>query len=321
MRIIDVDALKASLSPGEVISAVREAFIRHAAGDAVSPPPGQLTFDIPPGDCHIKFGYFRGAEAFVIKVATGFYDNPRLGLPVNDGLVLVHSARTGRLEALLQDNGLLTSWRTAAAGALAAKAGAADDVRTLGIVGTGHQAMLQAEWTARHLGIKNIRVYGRSLQKANGLARHLSNIGFETRSAPTVEALLDECRLVVACTPATAFVVPEKAVQPGTHIVGLGADMPRKQELDPKLFGRAAVVMCDDIEQCIDHGDLSYAVRSGVTTPKRAVLLGDVLAGRRLGRTAHDDVTITDLTGIPAQDVAIAVLALATLGDKGVVDM
>ena len=45
------------------------------------PPPGELIFQDPPGDVHIKYGYIAGGDYYVVKIASGFYDNPRHGLP------------------------------------------------------------------------------------------------------------------------------------------------------------------------------------------------------------------------------------------------
>jgi len=306
-------ALKAALERKDILAAVGRAFILHAEGKVVSPAPGQLLFDRPPGDCHIKYGYMKGGRSFVIKIATGFYENPKKGLPVNNGLVLVFDAETGKTTALLQDEGWLTSWRTAAAGALAAKAGAPATVKRIGIVGAGHQAALQARWVSAELGCDGITIWGRSRSAAERLAAGLRAEGLDASTAETVEALLDACNVVITCTPSNAPLFPAAAVQPGTHIVALGADSPGKQELDPALFARAAVIVTDDRHQCRDHGDFGHATRAGIVDACSDVSLGKVLAGEAPGRFSDDDITIVDLTGLPALDVAIATLAVEKL--------
>lgn len=314
LRVIELDELRAAITPAAVIVAVRDALIRLAKGDVVMPAPLQLLFDDPIGDCHVKAGRFRDGELFVVKVATGFYDNPKLGLPVNNGLVLVLDARTGSPKAMIRDQGWLTSWRTAAAGALAAEAALPAHVSTLGIVGTGHQARLQAEWATRHLGIGRVAIYGRSIEHAEKLAQELREFGLEADVASSIEALCERCRLIITCTPSTHFVLPAGAVRAGTHVVALGADSYGKQELDPMLFARAARFIVDDREQCADHGDLSYAVRQGLVAADTAVVLGDMFAWPHAERRAPNDITIADLTGTAAQDVAMASLALSAVG-------
>jgi ornithine cyclodeaminase len=313
LRIIELEELFAALTPAAVIAAVRNGLIRHARGEVSMPSPMQMLFDEPAGDCHIKAGRFRDGECFVVKIATGFYGNPERGLPVNDGLVLVFDAKTGSPQAMIRDRGWLTSWRTAAAGALAAEAGMPAGTRILGIIGTGHQARLQAEWVTRHLGIGSVVVFGRSVERADVLAEDLRRIGLTANVAPSIDALCESSRLVVTCTPSNDILLPAGAVRAGTHIVALGADSPGKQELDPVLFARAAAVMVDDRDQCADHGDLSHAVRRNLLTPDAAIVLGSVLAGNRPYPRSSADITIADLTGTAAQDVAIASLALSVI--------
>ena len=316
LPVFDLDQIRASLAREDVLVAVREAFVRHARGEVVSPVPGQLLFNDPPGDCHIKYGRFCDGLTFVVKIAMGFYENAALGLPVNNGLVAVFDARTGATLAILQDAGWLTSWRTAAAGALAATAGAPSVVTSLGIVGAGHQAENQARWVAPALGTRRVAILGRYRGEADRLVSRLRGKGLDASTIDTVEELFEVCNVVVTCTPSSTVVVPAGVVRPGTHIVGLGADSPGKQELDPALFARADVIMTDDHDQCIDHGDFSHAVRLGLVRGDADVPLGAVLAGLHAGRCRDDDITITDLTGIPAQDIAIATLAWERLGGK-----
>ena len=132
-----------------VLDTVRDALIAHAEGRTSVPPPLHMDFPEADGDCHVKAGWITGAADFTVKIATGFYGNPALGLSANHGLVCVVSARTGQLRALLDDRGLLTAWRTAAAGALITHAMARPAAGTLAVFGTGEQARLQALWLAK----------------------------------------------------------------------------------------------------------------------------------------------------------------------------
>lgn len=290
--------------------AVRDALIRHAQGQVVSPSPGQLLFSDPPGDCHIKYGRFIDGPYFVIKIATGFYMNPSKGLSTNNGMVLVFDAQTGETKAILQDEGWLTSWRTAAAGALAAVAGAPAQISGLGVIGTGHQAELQALWSAAALGIESVTVWGRKPELAARLADRLRSVGQKASAVSTVKEVFDRCNVVVSCTPSAEAIIPSSVVRAGTHLVAIGADSPGKQELDPLIFRRARVVMVDDLRQCADHGDLSYALRESMIATDDVVLLGSVLAGLVPGRHTEEDITLVDLTGVAAQDIAIATLAV-----------
>jgi len=310
LPVYGLGELRTALVRQDMLRVVRDAFIRHASGDVVAPAPGQLLFDQPPGDCHIKFGHFRGGAVFVVKLAMGFYDNPAVGLDTNNGLVAVFDAHTGKTIALLNDQGWLTSWRTAASGALAAKAGAPSQVTALGIIGSGHQAEHQARWAYDLLGVRQIFIWGRDLDKAQRLAASLTQQGYNAQAVSSVAQVFERCNVVITCTPSAQAIVPASVVKPGTHIVALGADSPGKQELDPQILAMARVIMTDDRGQCADHGELGHALRGGWVKEGVDVSVGQVLAGQVSGRISDDDVTVADLTGLAAHDIAIATLAV-----------
>lgn len=302
--------LRTTLMRNDMLRVVRDAFVRHSRGDVIAATSSELLFQEPPGDCHIRFGYFRGGEIYVVKIAMGFYENPSKGLETNNGLVMVFDAQTGKIVAILNDEGWLTSWRTAAAGALAAKAGAPSRVTALGILGTGHQAEHQARWASRVLGTDRVFIWGRDPDKAARLVKKLGHQGFAAHAVATVEEVFEHCNVVITCTPSTQAIVPVSAVKPGTHIVALGADSQGKQELDPQILALARVIMTDDHQQCAKHGELCHALGAGLIADTADVSLGQVLAGNTPGRMSDDDVTVADLTGLAAQDIAIATLAV-----------
>jgi ornithine cyclodeaminase len=306
LEIVDLEELRPLLDRSRVIGCVRQALIQQAAGQVQSPLPGQLLFSQPPGDCHIKFGHIGGSSTFAVKIATGFYDNPRHGLPSNHGLILVFDAHTGAPRVLLKDDGWLTAWRTAAATALAAATLAPEDAREVGIIGTGLQARLAIEWLPETLGIRSFAVWGRSEQKARELAEELTTPARSVRSIATVEELLEDCRIVVTATPSAAPLFGSSQARPGTHFVGVGADSPGKQELPPHLFTRAAHVLTDDHAQCLDHGDFGRAVRVGAIEEHADIMLGHVFSGQIVRQRKATDITVVDLTGIAAEDIAIA---------------
>ena len=310
LAVYELSALRATLSRQDMLHAVEQALISHADGRIVAPPPGVLLFENPPGDCHIKSGYAKDGSVFVVKLAMGFYENPSRGLETNNGLVLVFDSHTGKTRAILNDEGWLTSCRTAAAGALAARAGAPARVSALGILGSGHQAQLQARWACELLGIERVVIWGRAPERAQHLANALQQAGLKAQAADSIEAVFAQCNLVITCTPSTQAIVPADVVRTGTHIVALGADSPGKQELDPLLLQRARVLMTDDRAQCLDHGEMSHAVRAHLISDQADVSLGHVLAGKARGRFRDDDLTIADLTGLAAQDIALATLAV-----------
>ena len=138
--------IEKTIRPAEVIAAMERAFVAYSRGEAIIPPVGQMEFEDPPGDCHIKYGYLRRGTTFTVKIATGFSKNPERGLPSSNGVILVFSDQTGELLTILLDEGYLTDVRTAAAGAVAAKYLAPPKIECIGMFGAGTQARLQLEF-------------------------------------------------------------------------------------------------------------------------------------------------------------------------------
>ncbi len=310
MRIIGRETIDEQLSKDAILEAVRNVFIAHERGEIQSPSPMHMTFHNDDGkltgDCHVKAAHSSQHPVIAIKVALGFYDNPARGLPVNDGLVMLLSRETGEPKALLQDEGLLTTYRTAAAGAIAAGLvdTSADDV--IGIVGTGTQAFEQAVWSAYYLGLENVMVFGRSPEKTQALVARLQSRGFSASAADNVRQLCSSCRIVITTTPATEAVVAASDVtRSDIHFVAVGADTYGKQELDTEILRRAKMIIVDDKEQCLDHGEVAAARAAGHVDARRLTGLGSVLADEL---SITGGLTIVDLTGLGAQDLAIASL-------------
>jgi ornithine cyclodeaminase len=297
------------IHPTQIMRAVEEGFVAYSRGEVVVPPVGHLKFEDPPGDAHIKYGYIRGDDTFTVKLATGFYDNPRRGLPSSNGVMLVWSSQTGELLAILQDQGLLTDLRTAAAGAVAAKCLAPLKINCIGIIGTGTQAKLQLEYLKYVTSCRNALVWGRSQGRA--LAFHVD--GFHMGVAATVQELASYCQLIVTTTPSCEPLVSADNVRPGTHITAVGADGGGKQELDPRLFAIAEVCAVDSRTQCVQFGDSSHAYNAGLIEMEHMVELGEIIQDRNRGRQSEMEITIADLTGVAVQDIQIAKLVLGAL--------
>ena len=312
MNIIHHEAIKKALSKDAVIQAVRDAFIAYSEGRIESPSPMHMTYSNEEGDrigdCHVKAAHSNAHPVIAIKLAVGFYENAAKGLPVNNGLVMLLSRETGEPTTLLLDEGWLTTYRTAAAGALAASLAEIGTEDVLGIVGTGSQAFEQADWTAHHLGLKNVLVFGRSAEKAEALAETLCSRGLHASRAGSAADLCAASRVVITTTPASDPVVrfadlPEP-MRP-IHFVAMGSDTYGKQELDVEILRSARTIVVDDKEQCLDHGEAAAASAAQAIDPDQLVSLGSALAS---GLKIRGGVSVVDLTGLGAQDLAIASL-------------
>lgn len=306
-QLVTVDAI--------TFAAVRDAYAAISDGRANVPPVGYLGFPEANGDCHIKFGHIAGDDVFVVKIAAGFYDNPGRGLPSSTGLVLVFSARTGQIQALLNDEGYLTDLRTGLGGAVATFALCRPDARKFLIVGSGTQAY----WLARAIQLMapanaQIAIWGRKPERAKELALKLEKIDLTAQVALDLAIACRTADVIITTTPASFPLILAEWVLPGCHITAIGADSPGKQELETALVVKASVRVADMLSQSLDHGEFATASAQGLISPADCVELGAVLTGKASGRTSSDDITIADLTGVATQDIAMArtVLARAT---------
>ncbi|MBZ0333997.1 hypothetical protein [Marinobacter sp. AL4B] len=310
--VLKLEEIKRCVGIPQLIQAIESGFVSYSEGRSEVPPVGFLHFDEPPGDVHIKYGYIYGGDYYVLKVASAFYKNAELNHPVNDGVVLVFSAKTGGVEFVLQDEGWLTDIRTAAAGAVAAKHLANDTIDTIGIVGTGIQARLQLELLRDVVNCKKCLVWGRSSTKAQRMIDELKQNpviqewGIEITLADDLDSLVSKSRLIVTTTPARIPLILADKVQAGTHITAMGSDDHGKQELASELLARADRVVADSISQCVDHGECYSAIKDNKIEESAVLELGDVINNPEKGRTHENQITIADLTGVAVQDIEVA---------------
>lgn len=322
--VLELDEIKPLIDAPRLIRDIEDGFALYSQGRVTVPPVGFLHFDEPPGDVHIKYGFVPGDETYVLKVASGFADNPSLGLPAGDGLILVFSQATGALELILLDHAWLTDMRTAAAGAVAAKYLAPREVRRIGIVGTGVQARMQLEMLRHVVECTRCTVWGRNPVKAEAMVDELRaregirSWGLEIEAARTVDDLVAHCDLIVTTTSARAALFEADRVRPGTHITAVGSDDQGKQELDAAFLGRAHRVVVDSRSQCVDHGECGHAVRAGVLDEDDIVELGEVVEDPGRGRTSDEQVTVADLTGVAIQDIQIAKMVRRAVREGGI---
>jgi ectoine utilization protein EutC len=302
----------------DAVDVVEAAFRMLASGQVIMPPIMSMEIPQAHGEVDVKTAYIPGFDGFAIKVSPGFFDNPKIGLPSLNGLMILFSAKTGLVEALLLDNGYLTDVRTAAAGAVAARHLAPAVVETAGVLGVGLQARLQIEAAHMVRPFTRVLVWGRDQGKAEACAHDIAMKLNVKAEAATAERVVRESQLVVTTTPAREPILDADWLHPGLHITAMGSDQSGKNEIDPQALARATLYVCDRVSQAEKLGELRKARAAGVLTSARPSELGEVIAGMKPGRQSPDDITICDLTGTGAQDTAIANHALKAAKAAGI---
>jgi len=299
----------------EAIACVEDAFHALATKSVAMPPI--LRLDIPEhrGEVDVKTAYVPDLDGFAIKISPGFFDNPKIGLPSTNGMMVLLSSRTGLVQALLLDNGYLTDVRTAAAGAVAAKHLSRKDASVAVIFGAGMQAKLQLKALALVRPIREAQLWARDAAKAEAAANALAEeLGFPVKAATDPRVAVDAADIIVTTTPSEKPILMAEWLRRGQHVTAMGSDAEHKNEIDPQAIARATYV-ADSLRQTRRLGELHHAIAAGLIAPDAEFAeLGQVIAGQRIGRTHADEITIADLTGTGIQDTAIATLAFARAG-------
>lgn len=303
----------------ESVAQVAAAFAALARGEAIMPPILSLDIAERHGEVDIKTAYLRGFDSFAIKISSGFFDNPMLGLPSLSGMMVLLDAATGRVQAVLLDNGYLTDIRTAAAGAVAAEQLARQDITTVGILGAGLQARLQIEALQLVRSFNHLRVWARDSAKAQTYANHMAAaLDFDVTVENSAETVVRQSDLVITTTPARSPLIKADWLHPGLHITAMGSDAADKNELEPAVLARADRFICDRRSQSLKLGELHHAVAQGVLSADTPVdELGEVITGTKPGRHSDTDITVCDLTGTGVQDTAIALYAYRQARQRG----
>lgn len=306
MKILNRKQIEQLVSIPAIIDAVEQGFIAYSRGETVMPPVAALHFDYPAGECHIKYGYSKKGKYYVVKIASGFPDNSKLGLSTGNGLMLLFDKQTGRLLSVLFDEGYLTDLRTAVVGSITAKHLAPKNVACIGIVGTGAQAYYQLKLLAFVTNCRRVIIWGRDESKAKKLRDDPNLHEWVIEIANDLNQLVADCNLIVTTTSSDKPLLFAHQIRPGTHITAVGADDIGKQELDPEIFVKADKVIVDSRSQCLELGDVSYAVKRGLIKKENLLELGEVIIDTSLGRNSMNQITVADLTGIAIQDLQIA---------------
>jgi len=297
------------LEMGACIDAVEHAFRLHAEGRSIE--PGVVGAHVEGGGFHVKTAGLRFAERsyFATKVNANFPENgARFGLPTIQGLVALFDAENGRPLALL-DSGVLTSRRTAAATAVAARHLARRDTGVVTVAGCGVQSRDQLRAVTLVRPVRNVFAFDVDERRAEEYAAAMrAELGVEVRAVRDLAAAARESDVCITCTTARRAILGRGDVRAGAFVAAVGADNPEKQEIDPLLLA-ASTVVADVLEQCAAIGDLHHAIAAGVMT--RADVhaeLAAVVAGAAPGRTSDDEIVVFDSTGTALQDVAAAAL-------------
>ena len=301
----------------ELIPIIEDAFKNLSLGKTVMPPILRVDIEKYHGESDVKAAYIEGLDSFAVKVASGFFNNPKLGLPSSNGLMILLDSETGVIKSVLLDKGYLTDVRTAIAGAIASKYLSNPESSTVAIIGTGIQARMQLEALSLVRDIKNVNVWSRDIKKTHAYIEDVSkNINLNFTAFDNTNEVVNNADILITTTPSKKPLVDFSSLPKGIHITAMGSDAEEKNELEPDIIKNCDVYVPDSQAQTSILGELNHAIKNNLIKSDMIFNdLGKIIINPELGRKNNDDITVADLTGTGVQDTAIARYAYA-IADK-----
>lgn len=300
------------------IPSIEQGYIKLSNGEATMPPI--MRIDVPEhnGEVDIKSAYIPGFDGFAVKLSSGFFDNPKKGLPSGSGLMVLINSETGQPTAVFLDNGHLTDIRTGIAGTIAAKHLSSNSEHTIGIVGTGKQARFQLRAINQVKNLKQVFVYGRHAESAQQYANEMQQeLGLTVQPADSIDQLAENVSILVTTTPATEPIIQPSHLHPDMLIIAMGSDAEHKNEIDPHVLTQVDQVVCDSEQQCARLGELHHVDEQGLREQLQQPIaeIGQIIQTPNQYNITANSTVLCDLTGTGAQDTAIALEAYSVLSD------
>ncbi len=320
-KTITYDEIRGLVRLEDVIEPVRESFKSYSMGRANIPPVQHLEMpDRQRGALHIKTGHVEPLDFCLVKVASTFPENTRRvpPMPSINGVIMIFSALDGQPMAVIEDRAWITQARTAGAGAVAAELLARPGASTLGIVGSGTQARLQARAILHVLpGLQTLLLWGRSRENAQRFAAEMraSHPALAVEVKETPEGVARGADVLVTTTYSGEPLVRGEWLSEGSLAVGMGADSIHKRELDTDALLNADRVYVDSRSQNQILAEVGHGIREGSFGPERMDgEIGEVLNGSAPGRTSDRERIVCKLTGVAVQEIFVCDYLLRILG-------
>lgn len=306
MQIITADTLRDAITPLDLLGPTSDAFVAVTEGRMRTTAN---VLDLDDGDVHVKSASEVGGPIYTVKIASLIPSNRERDLPPGGGGIVICSAVTGKPLAMLLDDHYLTDIRTAIAGALASDLLAPAAASSVAVLGSGEQARLQVLTLAGLRALDRVVVWARRPEAAEATAAALRADlpdSCVVTVAASVREAVEATDIVITATASREPLIEAEWLHPGHHLSGVGADDDRKHELSTECFARADRIVVDLRAQTVSKAELALAAEKGAVELRQIVEMGEVIAGKAVGRGSEDEITIAKLSGLAAQDLAAA---------------
>ncbi len=309
MRALTDEDVQRMLPIKDVIDVVEEGFRLFSLGKTVAPPRMRVPVERYGGDILLMPCLAPDLGIFTTKIVTVFPKNLSVGLPTIQAVLIGVNPENGA-PYLVSEARALTGLRTGAATAISIKYLARKDSKTLGIVGCGYQARWQLLAATEVHNFEEIRIYDIDNSRMQNFKNSFKEIfGEKILSERSVDDLVSASDVIITATTSKAPFVKKRMVRPGTHISAIGAYTPEMAELEAELIAESKLVVDSREAALLEAGDIIQAIKRGLMTEEKIYAeIGEIIAGKKMGRTSSDEVTIFKSVGLSVQDAAAASL-------------
>lgn len=306
---LNEDEVRQVATMAMALDAVDEVFGGLGRGEVQALPRQRVR--LPGGNLHTLIGSVPSSRALGLKTYASYPDGIRF-------LVLVFDSEDGDLLAIMEAD-RLGQLRTGAASGIATRYLAREDAGIVGQIGAGWHSRTQIEAVCAVRPIRQVRVYSRRPEPREAYCRAMSaQLGVEFVPVASGREAVRGADVLIVLTTAREPVLLGDWLEPGQHVNAAGSNYADKQELDDEAIRRADVITADSVEQAkIESGDLIASVDHGRIAWEQVLGLGDVVAGKRPGRTSPEQITLFESQGLGVQDLALAARVYRAARERG----
>lgn len=306
--ILDHDQVIQLLPMSECIEVMAEALKVTSAGHAYNPLRSVVHPPEAAGIMGLMPAYWSGERAaFGLKAVCIFRGNPAIGKDAHQGAVLVFSAETGELMAVVNASAI-TAVRTGAVSGVATRLLARKEASDLAIIGAGVQGRSHLEAMAAVRTLKRVRIADRIYERAQAMAAEMSaRFSLPIEAVKDNEAAVRGADIIVTVTNSKEPVVHREWIAPGAHLNIVGASQPDSREVDTATLAAARFYVDLRESTLNESGDYLAAAAEGLVGPAHIQAeIGELLLDRGSGRQSDGDITLFKALGLAVEDLAAA---------------
>lgn len=314
MKVITDNEVEELLDMKDVINIVEKGFMLYSLGKTTAPARTRINVEESSGDILIMPCLAPDLNIFSTKLVTVFPKNFSMGLPTIHAVIIAIDPTNG-IPYLVSEARALTGLRTGAATAVSIKHLARNDSRTLGIVGCGYQAKWQLLAASKMMNFDEIKIFDIDREKMHKFKESFKNL-FDNRIslANSVDELAKTSDIIITATTSSRPFIKKGVVRPGTHISAIGAYTPEMAEIEPELVASSKLVVDSREAALQEAGDIIQAIKMGFMTSNNIYAeIGEIIAGKKLGRTTKEEITLFKSVGLSIQDAAVTSLLVNKL--------